>query len=153
MLSCFSRLQLFATPWGLQPARLLCPWDSPGKNTGVGSQFFLQGIFLTQGSNPNLPHCRQILYQLRHQGSPKILEWGAHSFSSGSSRPRNRMGVACIAGRFFISWAKAKERFQEFIFTSGYCVQWSQNFYWWMCTYWGSELKLFIRSAKIFLKH
>jgi hypothetical protein len=39
---------------------LSCPWDSPGKNTGVGCHFFLQGIFLTQGSNPDLLHCRQI---------------------------------------------------------------------------------------------
>ena len=39
---------------GLQPARLLCPWDSPGKNTGVGCHAILQGIFPTQGSNPHL---------------------------------------------------------------------------------------------------
>ena len=38
------------------PARLLCPWDFPGKNTGVGCHTFLQGIFLTQGSNPQLLH-------------------------------------------------------------------------------------------------
>ena len=43
-----------ARPRGLQPARLLCPWDSPGKNTGVGCHALLQGIFLTQGSNPHL---------------------------------------------------------------------------------------------------
>ena len=49
---------------------LLFPWDSPGKNTGVGCHSFLQGIFPTQGSNPSLPHCRQILYHLNHQGSP-----------------------------------------------------------------------------------
>ena len=42
---------------------------SPGQNTGVGSLSLLQGIFLTQGSNPGLPHCRQILYQLSYQGS------------------------------------------------------------------------------------
>ena len=53
-----------------QPSRLLCPWDSPGKNTEVGSHSFLQGIFMTQGSNPDLLHCRQILYHLSHQGSP-----------------------------------------------------------------------------------
>ena len=41
--------------------RFLCPWDSPGKNTGVGGHFLLQGIFLTQGSNPGLLPCRQIL--------------------------------------------------------------------------------------------
>ena len=47
----------------LWPNRL-CSWKSPGQNTGVGSLSLLQGIFPTQGSNPGLPHCRQILYQL-----------------------------------------------------------------------------------------
>ena len=51
------------------------PWNSPGQNTGVGSLSLLQGIFPTQGSNPGLPHCRQILYQLSCKGSPRILEW------------------------------------------------------------------------------
>ena len=41
--------------------RLLCPWNSPGKNTGVGCHSLLQGIFPTQGPNPSLPHCRWIL--------------------------------------------------------------------------------------------
>ena len=44
--------------------------DSPGKNTGVGCHDLLQGIFLTQGSNPGLLHCSQILHCLSHQGSP-----------------------------------------------------------------------------------
>ena len=57
-------------PHGLLPTRLLCPWNSPGKNTGVGCHALPQGIFLTQGSNPGLLHCRQILYRLSHQGSP-----------------------------------------------------------------------------------
>ena len=52
------------------PNRFLCPWDSPGKNTGVACHFLLQGIFLTQGLNLGLLHCRQILYHLSHQGSP-----------------------------------------------------------------------------------
>ena len=47
------------------------PWNSPGQNTGVGSLSFLQGIFPTQGSSPGPSHCRWILYQLSHQGSPK----------------------------------------------------------------------------------
>ena len=47
-------------PHGMQPSRLLCPWGFPGKNTGVGCHFLLQGIFLTQESNPNFLHCRQI---------------------------------------------------------------------------------------------
>ena len=55
----------------LWPHGLYSPWNSPGQNTGVGSHFLFQGIFPTQGSNPGLPHCRRILYQLIHQGSPK----------------------------------------------------------------------------------
>ena len=53
----------------LQPHGLYSPWNSPGLTTGVGSLSLLQGIFPTQGSNPGLPHCRQILYHLSHQGS------------------------------------------------------------------------------------
>ena len=54
----------------LQLHGLYSPWDSPGQNTGVGSLSLLLGIFRTQGSNPGLPHCRQILYKLSHKGSP-----------------------------------------------------------------------------------
>ena len=60
-------------PHGLQPARLFCPQDFPGKNTGVGSHCFLQGIFPTQGSNLGLLHRRWILYHLSHQGSPCLF--------------------------------------------------------------------------------
>ena len=52
----------------LWPRGLYSPWNSPGQNTGVGSLSLLQGIFPTQGSNPGLPHCRWLLYQLRYQG-------------------------------------------------------------------------------------
>ena len=52
----------------LRPCRL-CSWDFAGKNTGVGCHFLLQGIFPTQGLNPGLLHCRQMLYHLSHQGS------------------------------------------------------------------------------------
>ena len=51
-------------PHGLEPIRLLCPWNSPGRNTGVGCYSPLQGIFLTQGSNLGPLHSRQILYHL-----------------------------------------------------------------------------------------
>ena len=54
----------------MEPARLLCPWDSLGKNTRVGCHFLLQGIFPTQGLNPGLLHCRQILYCLSRHRSP-----------------------------------------------------------------------------------
>ena len=74
----------FVARWALA-SRLLCPWDSPGKNTGVGCHALVQGIFPTQGPNPGLPHCRQILYQLSHQRNPRKAEWVAYPFSSGSS--------------------------------------------------------------------
>ena len=53
--------------------RLLRPWDFPGKSTGVGCHFLFQGIFPTQGLNPGLPHWRQTLYHLSHQGSQSYL--------------------------------------------------------------------------------
>ena len=59
-------------PHGLQPTRLLCPWDFPGNSPGVDCHFLLQGIFPTKGSNLGLPHCRQMLYCLSHQGSLQI---------------------------------------------------------------------------------
>ena len=62
----------------LWPHGLYSPWTSPGQNTGVGSLSFLQGIFPTQWPNPDLPHCRRILYQLSHRGSPRKLEWVAY---------------------------------------------------------------------------
>ena len=58
-------------PDGLQPSRLLCSSDSPGKSIGVGCHTLIQGIVPTQGSNPGLLHCRQILYQLSRKGSHK----------------------------------------------------------------------------------
>ena len=53
------RLMQLLRPLGLSPTSLLCPWDFPGKNTGVGCHFLLQGIFQTQGWNPGLLHCRE----------------------------------------------------------------------------------------------
>ena len=72
-------------------------WNSPDQNTGVGSLSLLQGIFSTQGSNPDFPHCRRILYQISHKGSPvtwylepkpSLLgqgEWQSRAFSIFSS--------------------------------------------------------------------
>ena len=92
-------------PYELQPTRFLCPWDSPGKNTGMGCHALLQGIFPTQGSNPALPNFRWILYQLSQQGCPRILEWVAYPLSRRSSWPGNQTGVFCIAAGFFTIWA------------------------------------------------
>ena len=57
---------------GLQPTRLLCPWDFPGKNTGVGYHFLLQGIFLTQGSSLHLLYWQLDTLPLSHQGRPPL---------------------------------------------------------------------------------
>ena len=89
----------------LWPHGLYSSWNSPGQNTGEGSLYLLQWIFPTQGSNPSLPRCGQILYQLSHKGSPRILEWVAFPFSRGSSWSRNPTGVSCVADRFFTNWA------------------------------------------------
>ena len=80
----------------LQPHEIYSSWNSPGKNTGVGSLSLLQRIFLTQGWNPDLPHCRQILYQMSRKES--LLEWVVYPFSSRYSRPRNETRVSCVAG-------------------------------------------------------
>ena len=100
---------LFATPWtaarqaplsmGILQARILA-WIAMPSSRGSS-----QPRDWTQGLNPGLPHCRQILYHLSHQGSPRILEWVAYPFSRGTSQPRNRAGVSWIAGGFFTSWA------------------------------------------------
>ena len=85
LLSSRSVMSDSLPPHGLQPIRLLCPWDSPGKKIGVVCHALLQGILPVQGSNPGLPHCRQILYHLSHLGSPSILEWVAYPFSRRTS--------------------------------------------------------------------
>ena len=89
----------------LWPHGLYSQWNSPDQNTRVSSCFLLQEIFSTQGSNPDLSHSGWILYQLNHKGSPRILEWVAYPFTSGSSWPRSWTGVSCITGRFFNNWA------------------------------------------------
>ena len=84
--------QLCSTPCNLMdcgPPGSSVHGDSPGKNIGVDCHALLQGIFPTQGSNPGLLHCWQILYQLSHKGSPGILEWVAYPFLSRSSQSRN----------------------------------------------------------------
>ena len=76
----FSRVQLFVTPW-----TIYSPWNSLGQNTGVGSFSLLQGIFPTQGSNTVSLIAGGFCNQLSHKESPRILEWVAYPFSSGSS--------------------------------------------------------------------
>ena len=84
----------------LRPHGPYSPWNSPGKNTFQASRqeglSLLQGIFPTQGSNPGLLPCRQILYQLSHKGSPRILAWVACPFSRGSSDPGIEPGSTAL---------------------------------------------------------
>ena len=86
LLSCFSHVQLSVWPYGPQPARLVCPWDSLGKGTRVGCHAPLQGIFLTQGLNSHLklsPALQADSFLLSHQESPistlrncyRVKEW------------------------------------------------------------------------------
>ena len=93
LLHCRWILYQLSHKGSLKPARLLCPWISPGKNTGVGSHSFLQGIFLIQGLNPSLLHCRQILYSLSHQGSLNYL------YSSLKTKP-NQTKLPCCSESF-----------------------------------------------------
>ena len=90
-----SHVQLFATPWTIQSMEFSRPeyWS--------GQPFPSPGDLPNPGTEPRSPVLQVILYQLSHKGSPRILEWVAHPFSSGSSQPRNQTGVSCIAGRFF----------------------------------------------------
>ena len=117
-----SSVWLFATPWTIQFLEL-----SKTEYWNGYSPSLLQEIFPTQGSNPGLLHCRLILYQLNHKGSPRILEWVAYPLSRRSSRPRNQTGVSYTAGRFFTNWAiREAQSFSEsgsfpmsLFFTSG----------------------------------
>ena len=70
----------------------------------MGRCSLLQGIFQTQGLNPGLSHCRQILYQLSHKGSLRILQWVAYPFSRGFFSTQESNQVSCIADRFFTNW-------------------------------------------------
>ena len=113
----FYSLELFSQwKWkSLSHVRLFAiPWNSPGQNTGVDSRSLLQGIFSTQGLNLGLPHCKQILYQLSHHGSPRILEWVTYPFPRESSWSRNWTRISCIAGGFFTSWV-TREILKRFI--------------------------------------
>ena len=70
---------LFATSW-MVAFQSPVSMDSPGQNTRVGGRSLLQGIFPTQGSNSGLPHCRQILYHVSHQGSPQYIYTCTHTY-------------------------------------------------------------------------
>ena len=82
-------------PHGLQPTRLLRPWDSPGKNTQVGCHFLLQGIFPTQGLNTGLLHCRQILFHLNCQELKSCGEGGTAGSPSWATLTQGPLREGC----------------------------------------------------------
>ena len=100
-------------PYGLWPTRLLSPWGFSRQEYWSGLPCPPLGELPNQGLNPDLSHCRQILYHLRHHGSPRTLEWVAYPFSGGSSQPRTWSGVSCISGRSFTSWAIREAHWQQ----------------------------------------
>ena len=82
-------------PHGLQPSRILCPWNSPSKNTGVGCHSFHQGIFLTQIWNLGILYCKQILYHLSHQeGGPVTQRWTSNQNHNYQETVRNAKSQA-----------------------------------------------------------
>ena len=82
-------------PHRLWPTRLLCPWDSPGKNVGVGSLSLLQAIFLTQGLDPGVLHYRRVLHHLIHQGSLKLTHKTNHPISLSLMQNLNLVTYHC----------------------------------------------------------
>ena len=99
--------------------------DSPGKNTGVVYHALLQGIFPTQGSNLGLLHCRQILYHLSHQGSPRILEWVSLLQGICPTQESNWGLLHC--SRFFTSWTTREAHPKPYLTPSYTCFPLRQN--------------------------
>ena len=102
--------------------------DSPGKNTGVGFHAILQGIFPTQGSNPCLPYCKQILYHLSHQGSP-VEYYSANKKNKFESVEMRWMNLVSIIQQ----WISHKK-----ISHTNTCVWDLGKWYWWSCL-WGKN--------------
>ena len=91
-------------PQGLQPARLLRSWYSPGKNTGAGCHFLLQGIFPTQGPNPHLPYWQADLLPLSHLESPQSSQ--TDILLASTHRPQSQVGLRKVTHRTWQSWDK-----------------------------------------------
>ena len=96
---------ILCNPMDYSPPGSSVHGDSPASLLECVAMASFRGSYQAKRINPGLPLCRQILYHLSHKGSSRMLECVAYPFSRGSSQPRNRTGVSCIAGRFFTSWA------------------------------------------------
>ena len=111
----------------LWPHRFIQSMEFSRPESWSGLLSLLQRIFPTQGWKPGLPHCRQILYQLSHEESPRILECIAYPFSSRSSWPRNRTGISCIAGRFLTNWTIREAPMGLSYYKNGVVIHWDRE--------------------------
>ena len=123
-----SLVLLFVTPWTIQSMEFFRPehWS--------GYPFPSLGDLPNPGIKPGFPQCRQIPYQLSHQGSPRILEWVTYPFSRRSSWPRNQARVSCIAGGFFTNWAMREAIFHKSVLMHA-CHLKTKQFYRIDCNY------------------
>ena len=134
----------------LRPHGLYSPWNSPGQNTGVGSLSLLQEIIPTQGSNPGLPHCRQILYQLSHKGNSNLFKYSGLEKSMDCIVHGVTKNQTWLSNFHFIFYNKNKYSLiplREFLKESErecQCYWWKkhqfpgpniqpQYFFWWCC--------------------
>ena len=95
---------------GLQPTRFLCPWNFPGKNTGVGHHFLLQGIFPTQGSNPGLLHWQVDSLLTKLWGKPIAMReklWGKPMIHKGVQFSSVQFSCSVVSDSFATSWTVA----------------------------------------------
>ena len=97
----------------LRPHGLCSPWNSPGQNTGMSSLSLLQGIFPTQGSNPGLPPCRQILYQLSHKKTQEY--WSGQPIPSPADLPDP--GIETGSPALQVDSLAADHIYQSFVFS------------------------------------
>ena len=124
-------------PQGLQPARLLCPWDSPGKNTGVGCHFLLQGIFLTLVSNP----CLLCLLHLQSDSFPLVPSGKSLKLYTTNltlkSHPPNGFGFLHDTIRVWSTRYLPAQKFIKILFSLWVCIfleSWSiQMTLYWIC--------------------
>ena len=160
MVSLFSQAVVCNSlqPRGLSPARLLCPWDFPGKNTGMCCHFLLQGIFATQGLNPRFLHLLRFLHwqvdylSLSHLGSPINVIWYRHKdrYISQWNRIASIEITPCIYGQMiFNKGAKPNQWGKNSLFN-----KWCQEN--WVCTYdtmkFDPYLILYIKTHSKFMK-
>ena len=109
---------MFDSLWlyGLSPARLLCLWDFPGMNTGLSCHFLLQGIFLIEGLNSGLLHCRQILFHLSHQGGIANMSQSCPTKSASCVPPLLHCSEWVTGTVNEMGWVKRLSCFWKFCF-------------------------------------